>query len=192
MSGRIFVISGPSGVGKGTLCDLLLQEPLNLQLSISATSRPQRDHEENGVQYFFKTRSEFEAMIDQDQVESALNQHQLLEWAEYNGNYYGTPRQTVEKTLQSGKNVLLEIDVQGALQVKAKFSEACLIFIAPPDEEELARRLRGRGTDSDVDIQNRLSIARQELALQNRFDYVVINEQLQTCLAEIKSRCFLS
>lgn len=181
------MVSGPSGVGKGTLCELLLKQDAELQLSISATSRAKRAHEQEGVHYFFVDKAAFEAMIAHDQAEPDLTRHQLLEWAQYNGNYYGTPRQAVEKTLQSGKSALLEIDVQGALQVKQKFPEACLIFIAPPSMEELERRLRGRGTDNEADIVNRLAISRQELALQDKFDHVLVNEDLEACFAQLKA-----
>jgi guanylate kinase len=190
MTGRIFVITGPSGVGKGTLCEWLLTQPsAHLQLSISATSRSKRAHEQEGIHYFFKTSEAFEAMVAHDRAEPDLTRHQLLEWAQYNGNYYGTPRQAVQEALQTGKNVLLEIDVQGALQVKEKFPEACLIFIAPPSEEELERRLRGRGTDSEENIQNRLAISKQELALQEKFDHIVINDRLEDCQQTLLALC---
>jgi guanylate kinase len=189
MSGRIFVISGPSGVGKGTLCEWLLKQIPCLRLSISATSRQKRPHEEEGVHYFFKSRSEFEALIAHDAAEPEPTRHYLLEWAEYNGNYYGTPRQAVEEALQAGHDVLLEIDVQGALQVKEKLPQACLIFIAPPSEAELERRLRGRGTNGEEDIQNRLAIARKELALHKHFDHVIVNDTLEACQNTLYALC---
>lgn len=187
MTGRIFVISGPSGVGKGTLCERLLKQSKRLRLSVSATSRAQRAHEQDGVHYLFKTPQAFEAMIAHDQGETDATKHQLLEWAQYNSNYYGTPRQAVEAALHADQDVLLEIEVQGALQVKAKFPQACLIFIAPPDEEELARRLRGRGTEDEMDVQSRLSIAREELALQTQFDHVVVNADLEACMRDLSA-----
>ncbi len=186
MSGNIFIITGPSGVGKGTLCNLLLQEESSFQLSISATSRAMRAGEQEGVNYYFKTREAFEALIAEDAQEPDPHQHHLLEWATYNGNYYGTPRSGVQQALNAGCNVLLEIEVQGALMVKEKFPSACLIFIAPPSIEELERRLRGRGTEQDADIESRLAIARQELALQDRFDHVLVNEDLQLCLERLR------
>jgi guanylate kinase len=187
MSGNIFIITGPSGVGKGTLCQLLLEAHPSLCLSVSATSRPMRAGERDGVNYFFKTRDEFEAMIAHDAAEPDPRCHHLLEWAEYNGNYYGTPRECVQATLDDGRSVLLEIETQGALIVKRKFPSACLIFIAPPGMEELERRLRGRGTEAETDIESRLHIARDELAMQDQFDHVVINADLQTCLKSIEA-----
>jgi guanylate kinase len=187
MTGKIFVITGPSGVGKGTLCEALLRENPRLTLSISATSRPMRAHEQDAVNYHFQTRDAFEAMIAHDRAEPTSTRHHLLEWAEYNGNYYGTPREAVEQALQSGKSVLLEIEVQGALMVKEKFPAACLIFIAPPSMEELERRLRGRGTEEEVSILNRLAISRDELTLSERFDHVVVNADLDVCLNSIRT-----
>jgi guanylate kinase len=185
--GKIYIITGPSGVGKGTLCQLLLAADNGLQLSISATSRATRAGETDGMSYYFKTRPEFEAMIAHDQAQPDPGQHYLLEWAEYNGNYYGTPRYGVEETLNAGQNVLLEIETQGALQVKRKFEAACLIFIAPPSLQELERRLRIRGTEAETDIENRLKIARHEMTLQNQFDYVLVNENLKTCVQAIQA-----
>lgn len=187
MTGKIFVITGPSGVGKGTLCQLLLERSPDLRLSVSATSRAMRPGETDGVNYHFKTREQFEAMIAHDRGESVPEKHQLLEWAEYNGNYYGTPREAVQQLLDEGKSVLLEIEVQGALIVKEKFPEACLIFITPPDMEELERRLRGRGTDADENIRQRLEISRREMELRHRFDYVISNCTLDTCVDELEA-----
>lgn len=189
MPGRIYVITGPSGVGKGTLCEWMLSRSTAMRLSISATSRPKRPAEVDGVHYFFKTRRAFEAMIEHDRNEPDPAKHELLEWAEYNGNYYGTPRKAVEAALQSGNDVLLEIEVQGALQIKQKFSQACLIFIAPPSEAELERRLRGRGTNDEEDIRERMAIARRELALQEQFDHVVVNDDLNACQQALLSLC---
>lgn len=186
LRGNIYVVTGPSGVGKGTLCNLLLEANPALCLSISATSRGMRVGEQDGVNYHFKTREAFEAMIAHDDAEPNPERHHLLEWAEYNGNYYGTPRAAVETALMQGNHVLLEIETQGALLVKRKFPAARLIFIAPPGMDELERRLRGRGTEQDVDIENRLRIAQQEMELQDRFDHVCVNADLQTCLVELQ------
>lgn len=186
MTGHIFIITGPSGVGKGTLCSLLLQENPEFSLSVSATSRPMRQGEVHGVNYYFKTREEFQAMIEHDQNHPDPIQHHLLEWAIYNDHFYGTPRQHVESALQQGRKVLLEIETQGARLVKSKFPTACQIFIAPPDMQELERRLRGRGTEDEASIQNRLRIAQQELVEQTHFDYVVINANLDESLSEIR------
>jgi len=186
-TGNIYIITGPSGVGKGTLCALLLQEHPALCLSISTTSRGMRPGERDGVNYHFKTRIEFEAMIEHDRGEQDPQRHHLLEWAEYNGNFYGTPRAAVENALAGGKHVLLEIETQGALLVKSKFPAACLIFIAPPSMEELERRLRGRGTEADAEVENRLRIARHEMTLQPEFDHVLVNADLRRCVAEVRA-----
>lgn len=186
-SGRIFVITGPSGVGKGTLCKLLLERKPELLLSVSATSRPPRPGERNGVDYYFYSAEAFAAMTERERQEPDPEKHELLEWAQYNGHYYGTPRKAVQAALNEGRNVILEIETQGALTVKARFSQACLIFIAPPDLTVLEQRLRGRGTDSDESIRNRLAIARQEMALQDRFDVVLINDDLAGCLLRLQS-----
>ena len=187
MSGQIFVITGPSGVGKGTLCKLLMEREPSLVLSVSATSRPPRAGEQEGVDYHFHTRDAFVAMTEQERLETEPEKHALLEWAQYNGHYYGTPRKAVQAALNEGRNVVLEIETQGALTVKNRFPQAFLIFIAPPDLATLENRLRGRATDSDVDIQNRLHIARQELQLQDRFDVVLINNNLEDCLARLQA-----
>ncbi len=186
MTGNIFVITGPSGVGKGTLCAALLRDNPGLVLSISATSRDRRENEYDGVNYYFKTRAEFEAMIAHDQGMADPRLHHLLEWAQYNGHYYGTPRSGVEIALSGGKSVLLEIEVQGALMVKEKFPQACLIFIAPPSLEELERRLRGRGTETEEHILSRLEISRREMDLRHRFDYVLANCEVDACIQELR------
>ncbi len=179
MTGKIYVITGPSGVGKGTLCQRLLESDPNLRISISATSRGMRPGEIDGVNYFFKTRPEFEAMIAAGD--------QLLEWAEYNGNFYGTPRGYVLQQLDSGHSVLMEIETQGALMVKAQYPEARLIFIAPPSMEALESRLRGRGTESEDNIRNRLKISRHEMTLRDRFDHVLVNDDLEACFAQLRA-----
>lgn len=176
-TGKLFVVTGPSGVGKGTLCAYLASHLAEvLRLSISTTSRPMRIGEHEGVDYFFTTRQEFEAMSQTDQ---------LLEWAEYNGNYYGTPRAFVQGQIDNGKGVLLEIDAQGALQVKERFPMACLIFIEPPSMDALETRLMMRGTNTDEEIAQRLQIARNELALKHHFDYVVMNDNLEICKSRV-------
>jgi guanylate kinase len=177
-TGKVFVITGPSGVGKGTLCKQILALVPELTPSISATSRSKRPDEREGVEYYFLERHQFEQMASQEE---------FLEWAEYNGNYYGTPKFHIEKNLASGRSVLLEIDTQGALMVEKLYPDAVLIFIQPPSMEELEARLRGRGTNTDDDILGRLAIAHRELALKNEFDYIVTNNNLETCLAELQS-----
>ena len=170
---RVFVISGPSGVGKGTVCAFLRERLADkMALSTSATSRTARPNERDGVDYHFKTREEFEQMI---------KDHEFVEYAEYNGNYYGTPISSIRDRLAIGASVLLEIEVQGAMQVKRAFDDACLIFIEPPSMAVLAERLTGRGTNDDADIQNRLKIAQEELDQRDQFDYVITNDNLETC-----------
>lgn len=171
-TGQLIVISGPSGVGKGKLCDFLQRAFPALNISVSATSRPRRPGEVDGESYFFKTREQFEAMIED---------HALLEWAEYNSAYYGTPRAVVDEALKRGEHVLLEIDVQGAMKVKMQFPEAMLVFIAPPTLDDLQARLKARGQNSTTDIVNRMTIAREELTYQDCFDHVLINGDFMVC-----------
>ncbi len=167
--GILFVISGPSGAGKGTLVKALLEKAggQNLHVSVSATTRQPRVGEVNGVSYWFVKREDFQRMIDEDA---------LLEWAEVYCNFYGTPYRAVEEQLQSGKNVILEIDIQGAMQVRAKFPHAVFTFIAPPSIQELANRIQKRGTDTLEVIKRRLGCAKRELAMAHNYDYIVVND----------------
>ncbi len=167
--GLLLVISGPSGVGKGTVCGALRQQARSLHYSVSATTRAPRPGEVDGINYFFKTRDEFEMMIQHDQ---------LLEWAEYAGNYYGTPREYVEHTIAEGNDIILEIEVQGALQVKQKFPHGIFLFLMSPTFEELKNRIVGRGTESEETILRRMNIAREELMLMEQYDYVVVNDEV--------------
>ncbi len=174
--GCLTIISGFSGAGKGTVVKALMGKYDSYALSISATTRNPREGEKNGREYFFKTREEFEEMIRQDA---------LYEYAQYVSNYYGTPKAYVQEQLQVGKDVILEIEVQGALAVKAKNPEAVLIFITPPSAEELRRRLIGRGTESMEVINHRMERAAEEAAYMGKYDYLIVNDQLDVCVEEV-------
>ena len=176
--GLLFVLSGPSGVGKGTVCRALRQRGTNLQYSISVTTRNPREGERNGVEYFFKTKEEFQEMI---------KNNQLLEWAEYVGNYYGTPLEYVRQNLDEGKDVLLEIEVQGAMQVKQNFPEGIFIFLVPPSLGELRKRITNRGTETDDLITNRLNVAKNEIELMKHYDYVIENDQVEKACERIEA-----
>ena len=175
--GKLIVISGPSGVGKGTVCEQLLQQCTNLFLSVSATTRAPRSVDIDGVTYHFKSRAEFQQMIEDGS---------FLEWAVYNGNYYGTPKAAVMAKLDAGENVLLEIDVQGALHVKENFPDWIYLFIAPPSKQILEERLRGRGTESEEEIEKRVAAAGWELEQQEKYDHVVVNGDLSDTVSEIE------
>ena len=175
-SGILFVLSGPSGAGKGTICQELLRQIPNLQYSVSATTRKPRLGETNGINYWFKEKEEFEEMIQNNM---------LLEWAEVYGNYYGTPKEQVLKVLKSGKNVVLEIDPQGAMQVKEKFPEGVFIYILPPSLDELAARITKRGTDSKESIKKRLAAATEEIQYALKYDYVVVNDKVESAVENI-------
>lgn len=174
--GALVVVSGFSGAGKGTLMKALLERYDNYALSISATTRGPRTGEVDGREYFFKTREEFLQMIEADQ---------LIEYAEYVNNFYGTPKDYVFSNLESGKDVLLEIEIQGALKVKEKFPDAVLIFVTPPSAEELRRRLLGRGTESLEKIEARLKRAAQEAEYMEQYDYLLVNDNLDQCVEEM-------
>lgn len=165
-NGSLIVISGPAGSGKGTIVKYLLQDP-SYAVSISTTSRAPRADDIPGVTYNFVTSDEFKAMISRGE---------LAEFAEYVGNFYGTPVKSVNEILKSGKHVILEIETQGALQIKSKFPEALLIWLSPPDFDTLEARLRGRGTNTEEDIERRLSAAKRELQFLPYYDFIVVNE----------------
>lgn len=172
----LVVISGPSGSGKGTLCALLRQALPNLAYSISVTTRQPRPGEQNGVDYFFVSDGEFQGMIDRGE---------FLEWADVYGRRYGTTRWAVESRLQAGRDVLLEIDTQGAQNVRSLFRDALLIFIMPPSLQELDARIAGRGTESARDIKTRMDCVPSELRAAEHYDHVVVNDRTQYALAEL-------
>ncbi|MEG6585988.1 guanylate kinase [Dendrosporobacter sp. 1207_IL3150] len=174
--GILIVLSGPSGTGKGTICRELLRNYPNLHYSISATTRSPRLGETNGVNYWFTSKDDFQNMISRDE---------LLEWAEVYGNYYGTPCRYVSELLDSGKDVVLEIDTQGAMQVKKKFPQGVFIYIVPPSMEELADRIHKRGTDSLESIKRRLSCASAEMNKINSYNYVVVNDEVPVAVSKI-------
>lgn len=174
--GLKIVLSGPSGSGKGTIVKELISDDQFL-LSISATTRAPRQGEEEGVHYFFKTREDFEQMIAQNE---------LLEYAEFCGNYYGTPKAFIEESVKNGKDVILEIEVKGAMQIKEIYPDAIFIFIVPPSLAELESRLIGRNTEAREVIDKRLNRAKEELALYDQYDYVVVNDRLVEAIEEIK------
>lgn len=169
--GSLIVLSGFSGTGKGTVVKELISH-YGYQVSISATTRERREGEENGREYFFLTSEEFKSMIDHNQ---------LIEWAEYVGNYYGTPKAYVEQELSSGRDVILEIEMQGALKVKQQYPDALMFFIAPPSAKEVEKRLIGRGTDSMDTIAQRLSRAAKETCYLKDYEYLVVNDSLTEC-----------
>ena len=171
--GVLTVVSGFSGSGKGTIMKALLKKYDNYALSISATTRSPREGERNVREYFFKTKEEFQRLIEEDQ---------LIEYAQYVENYYGTPREYVERCLDDGKDVILEIEVQGARKVKEKIPEAVLIFVTPPSAEELRARLVGRGTESMEVIESRLSRANEEAVVMPDYDYLLVNDDLEQCV----------
>ena len=174
--GILVVVSGFSGSGKGTIMKELLSRYDNYALSISATTRSPREGEQDGREYFFKTREEFEEMIASDA---------LIEYACYVENYYGTPRAYVEEQLALGKDVILEIEIQGALQIRKRFPDTLLLFISPPDARTLEKRLVGRGTESMDVIENRLSRAVEEAEGIESYDYFIINDDLNTCVEQV-------
>ncbi len=174
--GKTFVISGPSGVGKGTVLKMLLEKRKNVYVSVSATTRPARLGEEDGVHYHFLDKGTFQDWIAQDA---------FLEHAEYVGNFYGTPKKFVDSAMDEGRDVILEIEVQGALQIAEKRPETILIFVAPPSWEELERRLTLRGTDSPEKIQERLQRAKVEFQSADAYHYVVINDTVENAAQEL-------
>ncbi|BFL72427.1 guanylate kinase [Anaerococcus nagyae] len=174
--GFLLVISGPSGVGKGTVLHDLMNTQKNLVYSVSATTRDKRDGEIEGVSYFYKSHDEFKQMIDDDQ---------FLEYAQVHNNYYGTPKEFVENKINDGKIVVLEIDVQGAVNVKKNTDNAVFIFLAPPSLSELKNRIVGRGTETENDINLRMKNARRELEYIKYYDYLVVNDHINTAINSV-------
>lgn len=175
--GILVVISGPSGTGKGSICSRILNEMENIEFSTSMTTRQPRKNEIDGKDYFFVSEDEFKKAIDEDE---------FLEYANVYGNYYGTPKSEVMKRLDAGKDILLDIDVQGAMNVMKKCPEGTFIFIKPPSMEELRRRLTHRGTDADDVIERRLGEAQQELSLADEYDHQVVNDDLDKAVSQVK------
>ncbi len=175
--GLLFIISGPAGSGKGTIVSRV-RELAQFDFSVSATTRSPRPGEEHGVHYYFIDKAEFEKKIENGE---------MLEHAQYVGNYYGTPKKPVEDTLAAGRNIVLDIEVQGALQVKEKMPDAVMIYILPPDYETLLSRIRGRGTETEEVIQKRMTQAKTEIESFPKYDYVVVNDTIEEAAADILS-----
>ncbi len=175
--GNLTVLTGPSGVGKGTIVRKILDTHNDVWLSISATTRKPRSGENEGEHYFFLNKKNFQEIIDSEG---------FLEWASFSNNFYGTPRKIVNEKLEQGTNVLLEIELEGARQIRKSFPEALQIFLAPPNLSELEKRIRGRGTETEDAIKNRLAIAHKEIIAKKEFDAVVINENIDKAFREIE------
>lgn len=175
-SGRIFVISGPSGVGKGTVVGQVLKNADNIYLSVSATTRKIREGEKEGINYFFKTKKEFQEMISSDQ---------FLEWAEFAGDFYGSPKFNINNYLSCGKDVILEIEIQGAKQIREKCPDSILIFLAPPSFEALEERLIKRQTESVEKVKIRLKKAKEEMNETKLFRYLVVNDNLKEAVDNV-------
>ena len=179
--GKLFVISGPSGVGKGTIIHKLLERNPNIKLSISATTRAPRPHEIDGVDYYFVSKDKFTKLIQEDK---------LAEWAEFSGNYYGTYYETISNVLENGQDLILEIEVKGAIQIKNKIPSAILIFILPPSFEELQKRLTERNTENIEEIKQRLTIFEDEYAKSFQFNYKITNDNLNNTIEELQKIIF--
>lgn len=176
--GVLLVLSGPSGAGKGTICQKLRENRNDLSYSVSATTRAPRKGEVDGKDYFFLTIDRFKEMIVNDE---------MLEYAEIYGNYYGTPRSYVMNILDQGRDVVLEIDPQGALQIKKRFPDAVFVFIVPPSLDELTKRIYKRGTDSEEVIKRRLSAATSELAYASKYDYIIVNDEVEKASKKVSN-----
>lgn len=173
--GILYIMSGPSGTGKGTICKEIIKRR-NIHLSVSVTSREQRVGEEAGVTYNYITVDEFRQLIDEGN---------MLEWAMYGDNYYGTPKENIVKAIENGEDVLLEIEVQGALQVKAKMPEAVMMFIVPPSMQVLRQRLMDRGRESEEEINKRIKTARMEFSKSLQYNDIIVNDDLEECVDKV-------
>lgn len=176
--GILFILSGPSGVGKGTVRQRLFEQETHLKYSVSATTRDMRPGEAEGKDYFYRSKAAFEDMIANNE---------LLEYAKYVNNYYGTPKAYVEEQLEKGHDVFLEIEVQGALQVKKNFPKGVFIFLFPPSLDELKNRIVSRGTESQELVLNRLKEAKKEIDMMSEYDYVVVNDDVDTAVSKVKA-----
>jgi guanylate kinase len=176
--GLLVVVSGPSGSGKGTILNLLMKQNDKVRSSISATTRKPREGEADGVNYFFKSVDEFQEMI---------KKQELIEWVEYCNNYYGTPKAYIENTKNPGFDVILEIEVEGAVNIKKKYPDCVLVFILPPSFDELKKRIENRGTENDKVIEQRLERAKKEIEYIKYYDYVIINDVLQDAVDNLNS-----
>lgn len=176
-TGKLFIISGPSGAGKGTICNAL-KTTADIDISVSMTTRKPRTGEQDGISYYFVSKDEFSETVRNDG---------LLEYAEVYGNYYGTPKGKVVEKLKDGRDVILEIDIQGALKVKENYPEGVFIFILPPSMEELRKRITGRGTETEECINMRLSQTLKEISYIDKYDYCVINDEVESATERVKS-----
>lgn len=176
--GLLIVISGPSGAGKGTLCKMLREAMPELEYSVSVTTRAPRIGEVEGVNYYYVDKATFERMIENDE---------LLEWAKVYDNYYGTPKKKVLEHIKQGKDIILEIDIQGAMNIKKQYPQGVFIFIVPPSIKELEERITKRGTDSAETIRKRLSCASEELSYVSEYDYVIVNDTLENAIEKLKA-----
>jgi len=176
--GLLIVVSGPSGTGKGTVCKALIEKNNNIFLSVSATTRPPRKGEVEGVNYYFKSKEEFKTMIQNNE---------FMEWAVFCKNYYGTPRKAVEDMLNQGKDVILEIEVQGAMKIRSEYPEGVYIFMLPPSLEELRNRIMNRGTETEEVIHERLNTAKLEMEYMKKYNYIVVNDDIDKTVEKLEA-----